>query len=439
MTTVAITPKNDETLGWEHHLPRRTPQPPLTNTITVDWAVIGGGVTGLAAARRIASNQPQASVAILEAGQSGQGAQGRNAGFIIDTPHNVSSSLSALTGAREYMTLARTAIASLEAQVRAHDIQCDWDPIGKLHAAVTSQGEQQVLKPTVRMLDKLHEPYEWLDASALRDRVGFGHFKSGIYTPGTVLVNPAALSRGLADNLPPNVTLYEHTPVISYTHAPEIVLKTPYGTVRAGKLMIAASVFTGQLGFLRDNLIPVVAYASLTRPLTANEQETLQGQRTWGITPANAFVGTTLRRTSDQRILIRQDVRYRPGLRADKDSYAGVAQHHRRLFDQYFPQIRGVEIEHTWAGFICLSANGSPAFGELAPDVFVATADNGVGWTKGTIAGELIADKACGVDNPHIALYERMGQPSALPSRPFLDLGVRLRFGWELWRNRREA
>ena len=59
--------------------------------------------------------------------------------------------------------------------------------------------------------------------------------------------------------------------------------------------------------------------------------------------------------------------------------------------------------------------------------------------TKGTIGGLLAADLATGRDNPLIADIESLGRPSALPPRPFLDLGVQLHFWAELvrWRSER--
>jgi glycine/D-amino acid oxidase-like deaminating enzyme len=74
----------------------------------------------------------------------------------------------------------------------------------------------------------------------------------------------------------------------------------------------------------------------------------------------------------------------------------------------------------------------------VASNVWSAVCQNAIGVTKGTIGGLLAADMACGTDNPLIADMESLGAPSLLPPRPFLDLGVRVRSAWELWRHRRE-
>jgi hypothetical protein len=71
--------------------------------------------------------------------------------------------------------------------------------------------------------------------------------------------------------------------------------------------------------------------------------------------------------------------------------------------------------------------------------VFVSVCQNAVGMTKGTIGGLLVADKALSVANPLIADIEAVSGPAWLPPRPALDIGVRARFAFELWRARAEA
>jgi len=98
-----------------------------------------------------------------------------------------------------------------------------------------------------------------------------------------------------------------------------------------------------------------------------------------------------------------------------------------------------VEMEFTWTGYICLSQNGSPGFGQIAANVYTSVCQNAVGVTKGTIGGLLAADMACNQDNELIAYMQSLGAPNSVPPRPFLDLGVRARFAWEIWKARTEA
>ena len=56
-----------------------------------DFLVIGAGFAGLSAARRLNQLQPDAKIVVLEACEVGEGPAGRNSGFMIDLPHDLSS------------------------------------------------------------------------------------------------------------------------------------------------------------------------------------------------------------------------------------------------------------------------------------------------------------------------------------------------------------
>lgn len=431
-------PQDDRFNGWSAILPPRTPRPALAGDRTADWIVLGAGYAGLAAARRLAENRPGDHVALIDAGEAGENASGRNSGFAIDLPHNVGSSLDELEGSHRFMRLARMAVGHLEDNIAAHGIACDWSKDGKYHAAVSERGVREVLEPFARELDALGEPYEWVQQPALMRKLGSPHFTAAIYTPGGALMNPAALTRGLADSLPANVEVYENSPVIEADFRNGALLTTPSGSLRAPKIIMTANGFTEQFGFYPRNFLHLVAHCSLTEPLDAAQREAFGVERPWGMTPANAFVGITMRYTNDHRIVIRHGLKFCPGQRVGEAEMAEVRWTHKKLFDNRFPMLTDVDLAHTWSGYVCLSGNSAPGFGPLAPHVWSAVCQNAVGVTKGTFSGILAADMACGEDNPLIADMETLGGPNTLPPRPFLDLGVRSRFAWEHWKNRHE-
>ena len=432
-------PKDDRTNGWSGVLPPRQANPALQGDATADWLVLGAGYAGLAAARRLAELHPDQSIAMVDAGEAGENASGRNSGFAIDLPHNVGSSLEELEGSHRFMRLARAAIDQLEGLVQAHNIQCDWSRDGKYHAAVSERGVKEVLEPTAKELDALGEHYEWIEKGDLTRRLGTPHFTRAIYTKGGALMNPAGLTRGLADSLPDNVKLFENSPVTEAIFQNGLQLTTPGGSVRAPKMIMAANGFSEQFGFFPKKFMHLAAHASITRPLTTEERAAIGDPDPWGLTPANAFAGITMRYTNDRRIVIRQGLNYCPSQRVSEAERQAIARRHKSLFDQRFPTLPDVTMDHTWSGFVCLSRNAAPGFGKLAPNIWSAVCQNPVGVTKGTFGGTLAADLASGVDNPLIADMKSLGEPNDLPPRPFLDIGVRTRFQWELFRNRQEA
>ncbi|NNF77743.1 MAG: FAD-binding oxidoreductase, partial [Rhizobiales bacterium] len=332
-------PKNDKTNAWETILPPRTPHEALTQVVHGDWLVIGAGFAGLAAARRLATLRPDEKIIIVEAGVCGSNASGRNSGFALDLPHTVSSDLGELDGAHRYMRLARAGIAELEAQVNAHKINCDWSKDGKYHAAVTEEGSDAMLAPFAAELDALGEPYQWVEDDTLDKKLGTKHFKRAIYTPGCVLMNPAALVRGLADSLPENVSLFENTPVTEIEYRNGAEAKTPQGAVRAPRVILAANGFSDQFGTPPNQFVHLALAASLTRPLTTDEQQAYGVEKPWGLTPANGFGGITMRYTNDRRILIRQDIRVCMGQFKSPEETARRSRQHKKLFDDRFPSL----------------------------------------------------------------------------------------------------
>jgi glycine/D-amino acid oxidase-like deaminating enzyme len=439
MTAISFLPENDATNGWNRTLPPREPLPPLAGRHRADWIVVGAGFAGLAAARRLAENRPSDSIALIEAREVAENASGRNSGFAIDLPHNTSGSLDELEASRRYIRLSRAAIAYLHKQVAEGSIDCDWSRRGRYHAAVSERGTAETLKPFATELEALDEPLRWLDRDDLRREIGSSYYHAAVYTPGCVLLNPAALTRGLAAALPNNVTLYENSPIVVTAYGNEIELASPQGFIQAPRMVLCVNGFAPEFGFFHRRLLRFAAFASLTRPLNETERQALGVAESWGLTPANAFVSATMRYTNDHRILIRHHIPYAPRHGVTETQLAKVRKKHRRVLLQRFPMLPDVTLDYTWAGYVCLSRNNAPGFGRAASNIWTAVCQNAVGVTRGTIAGVLAADMACGEDNALIADMELLGKPEKLPPQPFLSLGVRIKNRWDLWRYRYEA
>lgn len=437
-TDIQILPSDDNTNGWSRVLPPRTPKAALQGDVRADWVVLGAGWAGMSAARRLAENRPEDSIILVDAGQAGENASGRNSGFAIDLPHNVGSSMEELEGSHRFMALARAAVDYLETSVTKHDIACDWSKRGKYHASHSARGKGEVLEPFAKELEALGEPFRWLDAHELASEIGTPYYHAAVYTPGCILMNPAALCRGLADNLPDNVTLYENTPVTRLEQSNGITLTTPQGSIYAPRMILTTNAFAGQFGFFENHLIPIAAHASLTRPLTPDERAAMGGQDDWGLTPANAIAGVTMRFTQDHRILIRQGFQYKPGFRVSDGERAAARVQHTACFHERFPMLPDVTFDHTWTGIVCLSRNAAPGFGKVAPNIWTSVGQNAVGVTKGTIGGLLAADMACERDNELIGYMESLGEPDVLPHKALLKLGVPARIAWDVWSNRHE-
>lgn len=439
MTRVTSTPADDVTCGWFHLSKPHQPKPSHSGDSKARWVVIGAGFTGLAAARQLALNFPNDEIVLIEAQEVGFGSSGRNAGFAIDLPHDIGADdyIGDIGTAKISLKLNLTGQTILKTLVERYRIDCQLRPSGKYQAAVEDRGIA-VLDAYRRGLDKLGQPYEMIEGQDLPGHIGTSFYRKALFTPGTALVQPAALVKGLADSLPANVTLHEHTVITDVEYGEKTVLTHRDGRITADKLLLTNNAFGMHFGFLQGTMLPIFTYASLTRELTAAEQERLGGKSFWGLIPADPF-GTTLRRTHDNRILVRNSFSFNQDGRSNKKYLERFVNRHRESFERRFPMLPGVEFDYTWGGSLALSRNHQGFFGQLAPNVYGALCCNGLGVTRGTVTGTLLADWLAGQRNDLIDFLLSSPGPNKNPPEPFLSVGVNMNLKWGQCRAGREA
>jgi glycine/D-amino acid oxidase-like deaminating enzyme len=297
-----------------------------------------------------------------------------------------------------------------------------------LHGAASDVG-LRALERFLRGLGAMGEPYEALDAAAMATRTGTAHYRSGAHTHGTVTMQPAALVRGIAGTPPENVAIFEDSAVTRVGSGRQFRLTVAGGgEITSDRLFLATNAYTPALGFLRRRIFPLFTFASLTRVLTSDERSTLGGTLEWGLVPEEPM-GTTLRRTRDQRILVRNTVHYSPSLRVSARVLGAVRAAHRRALLERFPMLRGVELEYTWGGAMGITLNGAHYFGRLAPNLYAAAGCNGVGVALGTASGTLLADLAVSAGSELLRDILALPGPSWIPPEPFLGVGLRPALG----------
>lgn len=434
-------PEFTQASGWMAMLPRRQPNAELNKAIDVDVVVIGAGFAGLSAARTLNRHDPRLKVAVLEAFEVGLGPTGRNSGFVIDLPHEVSSDDYAggdTGGTRRQIELNRTAIALVRDVAEESGCGRDvFDPCGKFNVAMSEQGDAHIAS-YARQLDALNEPYRLLDADATSNVMGTRAFTSSIYMPGTAIIQPVAYARAFAASLRAPVQLYENTPAVSIEKLGGAWrVKTPKGSVTAAKVILATNGHAQRFGFFKGELMHVFTYASMTE---AFEPKRLGGERSWAATPAFPM-GTTVRRVrgdTGDRVLIRSRYTYNPRLKIGEGDVARAGRKHDVKFADRFPMLAGLRMEHRWGGGMALTWNGVPAFGEIESGIFSACACNGVGATKATASGIAAADVALGIDTPLVSIFRKFASPKPLPPQPFLTIGAKFNLGYREWRAGKE-
>ncbi|MBL4891836.1 MAG: FAD-binding oxidoreductase [Rhizobiaceae bacterium] len=418
--------------GWAELLAPRTAKPPLKGKHRAAFTVIGAGFTGLACARRLAELHPDQEILLLEAREVGQGASGRNSGFAVSTSH-FTSGYSKGTQIEDSRRINRTNQAGLQLlrkQVSEFSIDCHWQEDGYFHVAADeiSRQEYEGFKKYLQTMEIEHHLH---DRETLNEKLGTEHYHSGIHVPDGVLLQPASLVRGLADNLPKNITLCEQSAVLSIENGSPITLRLEAAEVQTDKLFIATNYEASKLGVLNRYLIGSTLTGSVTRALKKVELASLGSLSQWGSLSLHRG-GATLRLTLDGRLCIRNTAEYNGGKLFDDQALVSRQRIHREAFEKRYPQLAHVPFEYSWSGVEGITANGTNFFGQQETNIYFAGGFNGSGVSRGTAFGTALAEYACDGQSSLIDDCLAFEPATWLPPRPLLDIGawftVRSRF-----------
>lgn len=438
-------PKHAGLAAWDAILGPRSPNPALNRDITCDFAIVGAGFAGLAAARRLSQLNPGARIVLLDAGRVGEGAAGRNSGFMIDLPHELTSSNYAGDSEgsdRSLIALNRYAIEYARAAVEEYGIDPNFfDPAGKINGAASATSHAQNVSYAAH-LDELHERYELLDEKSMFELTGSHYYRSGLYTPGTVMLQPAGYVRGLAKGLASAVDIYENTPVTAFRRqGAGWQLTAPGGKVSAGKILLANNGQIESFGIKRGRLMHIFLFACMTEELGKDVLARLGGRSRWGITPSDPM-GTTMRRIDSgqggNRIVTRSCAEFRPGMESSEHGMQRAKAVMRAKFDARFPNLADVRMEYVWSGHLCLSRNSVSVTGEIDQGVFAACCQNGLGAARGTLTGICAAEQASGVSSQVTTFFAKQPEPPSLPPEPIATIGATAVLRWKEWLARME-
>jgi len=417
--------------GWSEFLPVREENASFKGDVRTPWLVVGAGLTGLSAAHRLATLNPEENIIIVEARKIGQGASGRNSGFAVQNSQFPGAFDKNLVN--EYQRVNRinqAGLSQLRAIVVDNTIECAWHEDGFHHAAIDDMAIRECAH-FERYLQGLDISHTALDRDELFDRLGSLTYERGFHVHDGVLLQPAALVRGLVDSLPENVTLFESSPVLTVAYGKQTTAQFISGRITADNVIVATNYEAPKLGFLKRRLIGSTLSGSFTRALNGHELKSLGRKRQWGVLSLHGG-GATVRLTEDGRICLRNTAEYfGASLLSDQQLHKRQSIH-REAFERRFPQLIDVPFEYAWSGVEGISHNGTNFFGRQNGNVYIAGGYNGSGVSRGAAFGLALAEYAMGGQSELITDCLKSKAATWLPPRPFLDIGaafgVRSRF-----------
>jgi len=343
---------------WLDDLPPIDPAGRPAGIVDADLVVVGGGYSGLWTALLAKEADPSRDVVLLEGRTIGWAASGRNGGFCSSSlTHGFRNGLERFPQELALLDrLGRENLDAIEATLHRYDVDAQFERTGDLSVAVEDwQVEQLRHEPAVAAEHGLQ--LEYLDREAVQAEIHSPLYRAGLRDrDGVALVHPGRLARALYDIcVRLGVRVHEHSPATRIEPAGAgMAVHTPYGTVRAPKVALAAGVHPSPLRRVRNYVVPVWDYVLVTEPLTASQRDSIGWQGRQGVGDAsNQF--HYYRLTADNRILWGgYDAIYNfgnglgPHLEQRPQTFLRLADH----FFATFPQLEGIQFSHTWGGAI---------------------------------------------------------------------------------------
>jgi glycine/D-amino acid oxidase-like deaminating enzyme len=366
---------------------------------------VGGGYTGLSAARSLARSG--ASVAVLERHRVGWGASGRNGGFVLPGYKPDAIELVRRYGverAREVFAASLEAIGFVERLIADEAIDCGFERRG----AVTLAGRPGHLRNLVKDQRALRQHFGHetvlLGPGQLRDEIDSSCYAGGLLDPAAGGLHPARYCAGLAAAAAKaGAAIVEGVDVLGATRRTGgMTLATSAGPVDADEVLVATNGYTGAaFPVLRRRVVPVGSYIVATAPLGRDAERLIPRKRvmsdTWNL--LHYF-----RLSDDGRLVFGGRASFTP---------TGVERSSRILaaaIRRVFPPLAAVPIEFAWSGKVAFARDRMPHAGRLDGVYYaMAYAGHGVALSTwlGARMGEVLAGRA--------ELPEFTGDPPAIP------------------------
>ena len=407
-------------------------RPTASGRISVDVAIIGGGLAGLTTALQLARGG--SSVAVLEAQSIGFGASGRNGGFVTPGYSTGRAQIEAMAGAARGRELHRLSIEGMEFvrdTIAALSIDTAKPVFGKMSVLRHDDGDR--LKAEAEASARLFGyELEYLDTEAVRQWLQSKRYFQGLRDPNGFHIHPLDYLRGLAREIERlGGLIHERSPVVACDlDRPVKRLRTQGAEIEAAQVVFATGGYTGRLSArLRRAFLPIATYV-----MVSEEAPDLLASaiRTSDAIGDNRRAGDYYRLVEGGRRLL-----WGGRITTRAASADGVARELRREMVGTYPQLAGLKTELAWSGLMAYARHLMPQIGQMSPGVWHATAFGGHGLNTTAIAGKVIAEAILGQSDRY-RLYAPFGLSWA--GGPFGLAAAQLTY-WKLqaqdwWRER---
>jgi glycine/D-amino acid oxidase-like deaminating enzyme len=328
----------------------------------LDVAIVGGGYTGLNAARVLAGHG--AAAAVFEQNSIGWGASSRNGGMAtvgIKAPAKEMVKRYGLERGRYFWQASLEAIDLIERLVVEEGLDCCFSRSGHVALAYKASHFERMKASAEWYQEKLGHEMRLVSPADLQSEIGSAAFYGGLADETSSGLHPARyvyeLARLVAGK---GVPLYENTAVTKIERTGSgFQLHTSQGITQAADVLVATNGYTDSLvPRLKPRIFPVGSYIIVTEPLSPELQDRLSPKRRMFYDSKNFLNYFWL--TPDGRMLF--------GGRNNLSTGLNLEESARRLPERMvvvFPELGDVPISNSWTGRLGLTFDLMPHIGRI--------------------------------------------------------------------------
>lgn len=341
-------------------------RPALTESITVDVAIVGAGLSGLWSAYYLKQAQPDWDVCVVEKEFAGFGASGRNGGWLSGEPAGKFRRYAKTHGPDAAIALQKHMFSAIDEVINVtdqHGIDADIQKDGLIHVALNPAQLKRLNQHRVALLDEgwASEDMMMLSDTELASRINIEGALGGFWTPHCARVHPAKLVTGLAEVVESlGVEIFESTTVQEIRPSK---VKTEHGSISARFIVSALEGYTESLVAEQRRLLPLNSSMVVTEVLPDSVWEEI-GWSGAELVGDNAHSFAYSHRTQDGRIALggrgvpyNFRSRYDPCGKTAVDTIDDISD----KMVSMFPVLKGHRIVHGWSGVLGVPRDWSAA------------------------------------------------------------------------------
>ncbi|HXF84598.1 MAG TPA: FAD-binding oxidoreductase [Anaerolineales bacterium] len=356
---------------------------------SADVAIIGGGYTGLSAARTLA--QRGVKVAVLEAETIGWGASSRNGGMVLTGLKLGMKTVMKKYGreiAQRLFQCSLDSIRTVEQIIQEENIDCGFARYGHLLTANKPKHFEALSEEAEFMEKEFNHRVKLIPRERMREEIGTDLYHGALLDEVSGGLNPAQYVTGLARAAEKaGAGLHARARVTRLERREKrFVIETTRGSLRAESVLVATSGYTGNVTkSLQKKIIPIGSFIIATEKLPADLARE--------ISPKNRMIFDYKHylnyfRLWENRLIFGGRAAFFPETSKTIERSAEILQ---REMLRVYPQLKEVKVEYVWGGTLDFAFDMMTHVGEL-DEIYYSLGYAGHGVAMATHLGKTVAE-----------------------------------------------